>query len=113
MVRLYKMEVHCARQCHGLPCCLANLLHILLHVILRVSPSERRGLSSRVIFSAAVLLHTGTARRERLNGSLFQMSDPVPGFNTQIKSKQTGRTIKCHNPPEQTRSTALTSLMVR
>lgn len=113
MVRLHKMEVHCARQCHGLHYCLANLIHILAPRYFARLLSQRRRLSSRFIFSTAVLLHTGTARREQLNGSLFQMSDPVPGFNTQIKSKQTGRTIKCHNPPKQTRSTALTSLMVR
>lgn len=76
------------------------------------SPLTRR-LSSRFIFSAAVLLHTGTVEWEPLNGSLFQMSDPVPGFNAQIKFKQTGHTIKCHNPPKQTPSAALTLLMVR
>lgn len=76
------------------------------------SPQTHR-LSSRFIFSMAVLLHTGTVEGEPLNGSLFQMSDPVPGFNTQIKFKQAGRTIKCHNPPKQTRSTALTSPMLR
>lgn len=72
---------------------------------------QTHGLSSRVIFSSAVLLHTGTVEWEPLNGSLFQMSNPVPGFNTQIKFKQTGRPIKCHNPPKQMHSTALTLLM--
>lgn len=37
------MEVHCARQCHGLHYCLANLIHILLHVILHVSSPNVAG----------------------------------------------------------------------
>lgn len=98
----------------GVMCCItAALISSTFCLTLFCASPRTHRLSSRFIFSTAVLLHTGTVEWEPLNGSLFQMSDPVPGFNTQIKFKQTGRTIKCHNPPKQTPSTALTSLMVR
>lgn len=99
--QLYKMEVHCVQQCNALHYWLNKLIHILPHSILHIS------FNSLAVFSV-YLKHVCPPPHEKqpslpkplraTEWNLFKIPDPLPGFNTQIKYKQTDHTIQCHNP---------------